>query len=280
MNACPAVDRLEQFLEGRLEGVAGEELSIHIGTCRPCQEALERLTEAPVSLRGTLSASRRSSGGLSRSLQQRLEAPPRAEDGTGRSETPAVPGYEILSELGRGGMGVVYRARHVRLNRTVALKMVLSGPHAGPRELERFRQEAEAVARLHHPNIVQIFDIGEANGHAYCALELVEGGSLVRYMRQPPPPEEVARLIEMLARTIHYAHQAGIVHRDLKPANVLMHFPNARQKDGQEAHRTPTPPRAGGSEARGARAAPSPRSPILASPSASTSRPTPPSAAR
>jgi WD40 repeat protein/serine/threonine protein kinase len=234
MNGCPAVDRLEQFLEGRLEGPDGEELSAHIGSCRGCQEALERLTEAPVSLRVPLSPSRRSGGVLSRSLRERLEAPPSVVGSSSQVEAPAVPGYEILSELGRGGMGVVYRARHVKLNRTVALKMILAGVHAGPRELARFRQEAEAVAQLHHPNIVQIFDVGEANGHAYCALELVEGGSLARYMRQPGPPEDVARLIEMLARTIHYAHQAGIVHRDLKPANVLMHFPNARQDD-QEA---------------------------------------------
>ena len=113
----------------------------------------------------------------------------------------AVPGYEIESVLGRGGMGVVYKARHLALNRTVALKMVLAGGHAGPQELARFRLEAEAVARLQHPNIVQIHEVGEANGHPYCALEFVEGGSLSSKLTgKPLPAREAAKLAEALAR--------------------------------------------------------------------------------
>ncbi len=136
---------------------------------------------------------------------------------------PVVPGYEILSELGRGGMGVVYKARQMGLNRLVALKMILGGPHARPKDLARFRQEAEAVARLHHPNIVQIHDIGEANGIPYFVLEYVEEGSLVGRLRGDPQDVKPAvRLVETLARTVHFAHQRGIVHRDLKPANVLL----------------------------------------------------------
>ena len=134
---------------------------------------------------------------------------------------PLVPGYEIIHEVGRGGMGVVYKARQLSLNRLVALKMILSGVHAGPTERERFKREAEAVAALQHAHIVQIFDIGEANGHPYLALEFVDGGSLAQNLTgEPWESRHAAALIEVLARTMHFAHDAGIVHRDLKPANV------------------------------------------------------------
>src|SRR6266566_2497076 len=119
------------------------------------------------------------------------------------SELPSIPGYEIEGVLGRGGMGVVYRARHLALKRVVALKMILAGGHAGPRELARFRIEAEAVARLQHPNIVQIHDVGEADGHPYCALEFVEGGNLAGKLKgKPMPPREAAKLVEALARAV------------------------------------------------------------------------------
>jgi WD40 repeat protein len=136
---------------------------------------------------------------------------------------PKVPGYELLEELGRGGMGVVYKARHVRLKRLVALKMILSGAHAGPNELARFRIESEAVARLQHPNIVQIHEVGEHDGRPYFSLEYVDGGSLAQKLDGTPlPPRAAAQMVEKLARAIHAAHQRGIVHRDLKPANVLL----------------------------------------------------------
>jgi hypothetical protein len=134
-----------------------------------------------------------------------------------------VPGYEILGELGRGGMGVVYRARHVRLNRHVALKMILSGGHASADDLARFRTEAEAVARLKHSNIVQIYDVGDAAGLPYFSLEFCPGGSLASKLDGTPlPPANAAQVVEALARAVHVAHRAGIVHRDLKPANVLL----------------------------------------------------------
>jgi hypothetical protein len=134
-----------------------------------------------------------------------------------------VPGFEILGELGRGGMGVVYRARQTALKRQVALKMILSGVHAGPQELDRFRSEAEAVASLQHPNIVQIYEVDHHAGLPYFALEFVDGGSLAQRLDgRPQPARYAAELVETLARAVHHAHQHGIIHRDLKPANVLL----------------------------------------------------------
>jgi serine/threonine protein kinase/tetratricopeptide (TPR) repeat protein len=134
-----------------------------------------------------------------------------------------VPGYDILEELGRGGMGVVYKARDRRLQRLVALKMVLAGAHAGKVGLARFRAEAEAVAKLLHSNIVQIYETGECDGRPYFSLEYVDGGSLAqRMVESPPTPRAAAKLVETLARTMDVAHQRGIVHRDLKPANILL----------------------------------------------------------
>jgi serine/threonine protein kinase len=131
--------------------------------------------------------------------------------------------YELLQELGRGGMGVVYKARQRGLNRIVALKMILAGDHAGEEEVERFRVEAEAIARLHHPNIVQVYDIGERNGLPYFSLEFCDGGSLEARLRgKPLPPRDAAAAVETLARAVQAAHDHGIVHRDLKPANVLL----------------------------------------------------------
>jgi serine/threonine protein kinase/WD40 repeat protein/tetratricopeptide (TPR) repeat protein len=136
---------------------------------------------------------------------------------------PAVPGYDLLKELGRGAMGVVYWAWQGNLSRTVALKMIRGGAHAGPQELARFRNEAEAVARLHHPHIVQVYDVGEADGCPYLALEFVDGGSLAQRLRGTPlPAPPAARLVELLARAVQAAHQKGVVHRDLTPTNVLL----------------------------------------------------------
>jgi hypothetical protein len=133
------------------------------------------------------------------------------------------PGYEILGLLGRGGMGVVYQALQVSLNRVVALKMVGAGAEASREELARFRAEAEAVARLQHPHIVQIFEIGEHEGRPYFALEYVGGGTLARRLDGTPlPPREAAALAQTLARAVHSAHGARVIHRDLKPANILL----------------------------------------------------------
>jgi serine/threonine-protein kinase len=138
-------------------------------------------------------------------------------------DCPEVHGYEILGELGRGGMGVVYKTQQVKLKRLVALKMVLAGGHAGPDQLDRFRIEAEAVARLQHPNIVQIYEVGENAGLPFFSMEFVTGSSLAKKVEAGPlPPREAARLTEVLARAVQHAHQRGVVHRDLKPANILL----------------------------------------------------------
>ena len=147
-------------------------------------------------------------------------------DGNHESErlpVARIAGYEILEELGRGGMGVVYKARQLGLKRLVALKMILAGPYAGSEPMSRFRSEAEAVARLKHANIVQIYDIGTHEGRPFFSLELVEGGSLDKKIAGTPmPPRDAAALTETLARTMDVVHRSGLVHRDLKPGNILI----------------------------------------------------------
>jgi WD40 repeat protein len=151
-----------------------------------------------------------------------LPAAPPALAGDGGT-IPAVPGYEVLGLLGHGGMGVVYKARHRALDRMVALKMLLGGGHASPADLARFRAEAEAIARLQHPNIVQVHDVGEHEGRPYFSLEYVDGGSLAdRLDGTPLPAREAAALVATLAGAVQAAHEKGVIHRDLKPANVLL----------------------------------------------------------
>ena len=131
--------------------------------------------------------------------------------------------YDILDELGRGGMGVVYKAQDRRLKRLVALKVLLAGGHAGTVEQQRFQVEVEAAARLQHPNIVQVYEVGEEDGRPFMAMEYCSSGSLEDRIRdQPQSPREAAQMVATLADALHHAHQAGIVHRDIKPANVLL----------------------------------------------------------
>jgi serine/threonine-protein kinase len=134
-----------------------------------------------------------------------------------------IAGHVVLGELGRGGMGVVYQAHHLQLDRIVALKMILAGGHADASQRQRFQSEAQAIARLQHPNIVQVYEVGEHEGLPYFAFEYCGGGSLGQKLAGTPlPPKQAAALVESLARAMHAAHQKGILHRDLKPANVLL----------------------------------------------------------
>jgi hypothetical protein len=152
-------------------------------------------------------------GGLTSPLTPARRVPP----------VPCVRGYDLLGKLGQGGMGAVYKAHHLRLNRVIALKVVGDAPNARPADLVRFRQEAEMIARVQHPNIVQIHEVGEYPGGSYLALEYVDGPALDRHVNATPqPPRQAAQLVEALARAVHYAHARGVIHRDLKPANVLL----------------------------------------------------------
>jgi WD40 repeat protein/serine/threonine protein kinase len=154
---------------------------------------------------------------------------PAASDGPDQEPGHALFGdYELLREIARGGMGVVYRARHVTLNRPVALKMIRAGQFASPEEVQRFYLEARAAAQLDHPGIVPVHDVGEYAGQHYYAMGLVEGGSLsVRIRQRPLPPREAAAILQKVAEAVEYAHSRGIIHRDLKPGNVLL------DRDGQ-----------------------------------------------
>jgi tetratricopeptide (TPR) repeat protein len=179
--------------------------------------------------------------GLKGSLSATVPTSPSAAKG----KLPQVPGYEILGELGRGGMGVVYRARQLGLNRMVALKMVLNS-QASESELERFRLEARSVATAQHRNIVGVFDVGEFNGLPYMALEFVEGGPLDNRLKgEPQEPQFTARVMEQVCRAMAHAHSLKIIHRDLKPANVLLtkedlpkvtDFGLAKELDAEDGH--------------------------------------------
>jgi serine/threonine-protein kinase len=204
--------RLQQLLDELLDSHATPE-----EVCRSCPELLPEV---------------RARWRRMRRLQDELDAmfPTPPEPGEGSpplplegTALPQVPGYEVEGVLGRGGMGVVFRARHLSLDRVVALKMALAGAYAGPAERERFRREAEAVARLRHPNVVHVYDVGEADGRPYFTMEFVEGGSLAQQLAgTPQPARQAAALLAALAAGVQAAHAAGIVHRDLKPGNVLL----------------------------------------------------------
>ncbi|HEY2253302.1 MAG TPA: serine/threonine-protein kinase, partial [Planctomycetaceae bacterium] len=173
-------------------------------------------------------------------LHRAVHADPATDDrlpDEGRDRAvPAHDRYQIVREVGRGGMGIVYEARQAGVNRVVALKVLSSGTHAAPEQRSRFRAEAELVGRLQHPHIVQIYEAGHQDGLPYLALELVSGGSLrSRLTGAPQSPEWSAGLVETLARAVHAAHQAGVVHRDLKPGNILF----TSGHSGESASRAP-----------------------------------------
>jgi WD40 repeat protein len=204
---------LVRYEEACAQGQPPPSLQLLCADCPELVEDLRRFLQGVQRLRPLLASSDDAAGSLS---------PPAGEADLAAAHI-AIPGYEILSELGRGGQSVVFQARRTELKRLVALKMILAGDYAGPKERTRFRVEAEAVARLQHPNIVQIHDIGEHNGRPYLALEYVAGGTLAqRIARQPLAPRQAAQLVETLARAVHCAHQHGIIHRDLKPSNILL----------------------------------------------------------
>src|SRR5215468_3496094 len=159
-------------------------------------------------------------GGSDEDIQANLET---ARPESAATMLGALGDYELLEELGRGGQGVVFRARQKSLNRIVALKVIRLGQWASKVHLKRFRLEAEAAARLEHPGIVPIHEVGERDGSCYFSMKFVEGGQLDEIAtREPMPIRRAAELIAKIARTVHYAHEHGILHRDIKPGNILL----------------------------------------------------------
>ncbi len=139
------------------------------------------------------------------------------------SATRAFGDYELLAEIARGGMGVVYKARQTRLNRTVAVKMILAGELADQDDVRRFLSEAEAAAGLDHPGIVPVYESGEINGQHFFSMGFVDGQSLAALLTQGPlPPRQAAELLAQVADAVDYAHERGVIHRDLKPGNILL----------------------------------------------------------
>jgi serine/threonine protein kinase/tetratricopeptide (TPR) repeat protein len=272
MTPCPTDEELQQLLDQQLPADLASPLTRHTDACADCQLRLEQLVDHPSASRwrrllhpagergvpiplGSIPASDTDGGGNAREgashddraaqaeIRTVITAPPAMTVPRRRATSPVegigtlpeLPGYEVLDELGRGGMGVVYRARQESLQRLVALKILSAGARADAQEAARLRAEARAVAHLKHPNIVLIHEVGDWDGVPYLALEYVDGGSLEQQLAgTPQDPRASAQLLEVLAQAMHYAHQHQIVHRDLKPANVLLERTNHRGTEATE----------------------------------------------
>ena len=272
MLRCLSSEQFEDLLNGRMDSVTQELVESHLSVCGRCRQTFVALTEVGDAERWRAAALAAVASSDDEAFLNELKNPParplppegRAGKAIDASDWlrdasqngdrprqfdfkqgppprfPDVPGFEILSELGRGGMGVVYKARQIAHDRVVALKMILAGSQASSEDLGRFHDEAEAISRLRHPHIVQIFEVGQVESRLYFVLEFVEGGTLGdRIQGRPMPPRSAAQLLESLARAMHYAHERGIIHRDLKPANVLLHGRKAFLDIPEDADRQP-----------------------------------------
>jgi WD40 repeat protein len=231
----PDSDRLREFARGALGDDELERIAEHLQRCDTCLTAVDGLLAADGFL-DRLRSARTLSGEsqeseverweAARALRRRLGRSSRSsQDGTAEGQSPPheVGEYEVFREVGRGGMGVVYQARHRGLRRPVALKMILTGVFSSETQRQRFRREAELAARVQHPNIVQVYEVGLHDGRPFLAMEWVAGGTLAdRLGTDPWPADAAARLAETLARAIDVAHRNGVVHRDLKPSNILL----------------------------------------------------------
>jgi serine/threonine protein kinase/WD40 repeat protein len=254
-----SVEQLTAWLIGQVGPSAAEEYEEHLHSCVRCRQVFDQHTDVPdaaewhsalqepaapvaedtaflenlkhiqISNSQQIPANGKAAGGAPAVIRRK---PPKAK-------LPEIPGFETLAEIGRGGMGVVYKARQVGQDRIVALKMIQGQPSQS--DLGRFYDEAEAISRLRHPHIVQIVEVGRVDdGRVYCALEFVEGGTLTDKVRDKPQnPRSAAQLVEALARAMGYAHGRGIIHRDLKPANVLLHSRKALLDLPEEPDRQP-----------------------------------------
>jgi WD40 repeat protein/serine/threonine protein kinase len=214
MSACPEPAQLARFLENLLGPGERRAVEGHVEVCGQCQGELDRLTADAAVWPFPPPARHPEDTPRPTSVLRPLD-----------SGRPEVPGFRILAELGRGAMGVVYLAERVAVGDRVALKMLPPGQDSS-RERARFWREAEAVARLQHPNIVEVYHVDEHGGRPYFVMPFIAGGDLGRQLGDDPlPPRAAAALAETLARAVHHAHQRGVIHRDLKPANVLVDGP-------------------------------------------------------
>jgi eukaryotic-like serine/threonine-protein kinase len=232
MTECPTTDVLRAFLTGPLP--SGDEAAVadHLERCPHCRSVLDNLSVAPDLPLGELPPTVTVSGDAPflKQLQMldssALSEPSAPISPISSNRVPDVPGYEILGEIGRGGMGVVYRARHCVLGRPVAVKMLPPGLFPTEADRLRLRAEAETIARLGHENIVRLYEFGEADSCPYLILEYADRGTLRDWARgQPQPARLAAVVLEVLARAVHSAHEQRVVHRDLKPGNVLLCSP-------------------------------------------------------
>jgi serine/threonine protein kinase len=214
MDAHPSSEQLQAFVRGLLSPKESSLVEMHLMGCQSCEDALEAIPDDPFT-----------------SLLRHSYEP-----GQGSFGRRLTADYEVLEEIGRGGMGVVYKACQPRTHMVVALKRMTHGQEADPEDLLRFRREAQAAARLNHPNIVQIHDSGEQDGHPYIAFELIDGESLAQRLQSGPLPwRDAVSLTATLADAMEHAHQKGVLHRDLKPANVLLD-----RRPQKERHSAPT----------------------------------------
>jgi WD40 repeat protein len=239
-TGCPENEWLEQLLAGELPASERDQVATHLDGCPRCQDRVEQLlADDSVRTWQRTMAARADPGPPDDFLKSMLQLVPLVAtsavaladtnggpEGAPRHEPEACPqhvgGYEIVSVLGRGGMSVVYKARQPGLGRVVALKRLAPREPNGP-DVARFLREAAAVARMHHPNIVQVYEVGQDGGRPFLALEYLPGGTLAEYLGgTPADPREAADLLEKVARAVHHAHERGIIHRDLKPSNILL----------------------------------------------------------
>jgi serine/threonine protein kinase len=254
MTTCPTDENLARLLADDLNGAERDALARHVEECGACQEKLARLVENSAADKWRRTEQAPARGAAEDEVVRRLKRSRRGpallsstmigdstQSGSPNladvdSAWPNVPGYEFIGVLGHGGMGIVYKARQLALQRIVALKMLRNWARAGEKELARFRAEADAIARLQHPNIVQIYDVGDVDGRPYFVLEYVAGGSLAEQLNgTPQAARPAAQFVEVLAGAVQAAHASGVVHRDLKPANILLIAPqqdNAEVDDG------------------------------------------------
>jgi eukaryotic-like serine/threonine-protein kinase len=244
MMYCPSEEEFARLLADALPVPERGAVAQHVEACAVCQQKLARLTDVSDAenwrTRNPPSRNEAEENAVRRLKRVRrspvpiqtnsTEAPTRdfthgklTPAATIDFEIPSVPGYEITEILGRGGMSVVFKARQIALQRIVALKMLQNLECAGEKELARFHREADVIARLQHPNIVQIYDVGEVAKRPYFVLEYVAGGNLAEHLDGTPQSARLAsKFVEVLARAVHAAHANGVIHRDLKPANILL----------------------------------------------------------